>query len=51
MYKTELHASDYGCCSFNLGLKLQMPRVGGEWEKKKKKKKKKVIFFSASFFP
>lgn len=25
MHKTGSHASDYGCHSFNLGLKLQMP--------------------------
>lgn len=49
MHKTGLHASDYGCCSFNLGLKLQMTRAGGEWGKKKKKKKKSNFLYSFFF--
>lgn len=34
MHKIGLHVSNYGCHSFNLGLKLQMPS-GGEIQGKK----------------
>ena len=37
MHNTGPHASDYGCHSFNLGLKLQMPSGGKDRNKKNDK--------------